>query len=243
MIRTVSLTLLCGAELLDRAVARYDLLDRLSEACQLRGLTLLAFGLGEEELRLVLEGPTDEIARAMARLRMGTARHYAHRGHTIVWSDPTFEAVSEEGLAHAIHWAHSCQDDDPLATPWTSLRDLLGFRRASFFDPARARTRLAPADLPPVTPPMKPRSSSRHHTHGLDRLLRVAAATLGVLPANRICFRLFVQLGRQIGYSSETLAAALHLTPRRIRQLQNDDEPLLSAALFALDDTRLAVVP
>ena len=66
---------------------------------------------------------------------------------------------------------------------------------------------------------------------------------LGVLPADRRCFRLFVHLGNARGWSTQDLAAALALTARRVRQLKASPEPMLRVALMSLADPRLCVVP
>jgi hypothetical protein len=77
----------------------------------------------------------------------------------------------------------------------------------------------------------------------MNRLVRIAAGVLGMLPANRSTFRLVVHLGRALGYAVDQIAAALQLTSRRIRQLFADHEPLLEAALLHVADPRLGVVP
>lgn len=237
MIRTLLMRVLCGAELLDRPAHRYAMLDRLAAACEQRGVTLLGFGLGHEELRLVLEGQPEEINRVAFSLRVGTSRHYAWHGKTLVWDDNLVRPVSD--LWEALCWAHAAQAD-PLASPWTSLRDLLGYRRAPFYQASRARSRLPPDTLPPTSLTVWER---RGPAPALDRLLRVAAAVIGVLPSSRTSFRLFAQLGHQLGYSAEAMAEALNLTPRRIRQLLEVHEPMVPVALVTLSDARLAVVP
>ncbi|HMV66214.1 MAG TPA: hypothetical protein PKA64_05145, partial [Myxococcota bacterium] len=133
MIRTLRMTVLCGAEHLTEPELRYDLLQRVAETCSGRGLALLAFGLGDEELRLVVEGAAHEVSRAAWRIRIGTSRQIAWRNGTLVWGDDDVREIGDDALDATIAWAHAVHPEDPLATPWTSLRDLLGLRTAAFY--------------------------------------------------------------------------------------------------------------
>ena len=88
-----------------------------------------------------------------------------------------------------------------------------------------------------VAQPQIPRSRTRRT---LNELLRVSGAVLGVLPADRKCFRLFAHLAKEQGWRNMDIALALSLTSRRIRQLLSQTEPNLHLAYSSLGDARLA---
>lgn len=249
MVERVTLTVESGAEALQGAVARYDLLKRLARSARKQGVVLLAFGLGQREHRLVLEGAPSSITNLLRGLRVGTVRAM-RRWAEVRFGDTHREQVHTE-LEVAVAWAHAITVEDgatsPLASPWSSHRDLLFFRRAPFYDADAVVSRLDPRrvhalaggrTLPLGWPPRDPIARE-----SLSRLLRVAGAIVGVLPADRRCFRLFSHLGLHRGWSTQDLANALALTPRRIRQLASDAEPLLDVALVSLADPRLCRVP
>lgn len=226
---------------------RYDLLHRASTCFGKRGATLLAWGFGPDGLRLVVEGDPKVLRRACRGLRVGTT-HALIRSNLV--ASARLRRDTTEDLFGAVLWAHSGPVEDgaggPLASPWSSHRDLLQFRRAPFYDAAvlvgRVSSRhlheAAGGDLlPNGWPP------PAHACEDLSLLLRIAAAVLGVLPADRRCFRLFVHLAKYRGWTNAWLADALALTTRRIRQLATTPEPDLDLALMTLADPRLSQVP
>lgn len=234
-----------GGDELRRPMLRYGLLRRLAASAADRDATLLAFGIGDHEVRLVLEADPQTAYHLVRGVKAGTSRAARSWDVVVMWGDTTVREVAEDRLALEVAWCHRVGDDpDPLATPWTSHRDLLGYRHADFFDPIPLRARVDALDVHRRAggAPLPSRATSVDDA-GLNGLLRVAAAVLGVLPANRRCFRLFVHLARAAGYRTPELARALQLTGRRIRQLAQGDEPLLPLAMAHLDDPRLAVVP
>jgi len=232
---------------LGRPWLRYGLLERAARSAARREVQVLAFGLGPTEVRLVLEGGEEEVRNTVRGLKVGTIREVRAWGGRLCWGPVVRQPVGE--LGEAVAWAHLAPVDGgtpgPLATPWSSHRDLLGFRTATFYDPAVLDGRVDPHEihrlcggepLPDGWPPPGGRES-------LSVLLRLAGAVLGVLPADRRCFRLFVHLARARGWGTSDLARALTLTTRRIRQLACLDEPLLPVAMTALGDPRLCRVP
>ncbi len=232
------------------AVFRYEVLERLKRAAKRRDVTVIAFGFTFSELRLVLEGEPGDIRNVLRGVKVGTTRA-AKKWKLRLAAFPSERATLRRSeLVDAVVWTHlgpvDAGAEGPLSDPWSSHRDMMGFRDASFFDASRlrelvdARTVHALAggtDLPMGWPP------ARGGLQDLSFLLRVAGGVLGVLPADRRCFRLFVHLARAQGWSTADLAPALALTHRRIRQLAVGDEPRLHLALHAVADRRLAVVP
>lgn len=234
-----------GPEHLARASARYDLLQRLAESARRRDVSVLAFGLGRDEVRVVLEGPARERDLVVLGMKSGTARSIAATGAVLLWDDTERIEVSPADLAPTVAWAHTVPGvDDPLATPWTSHRDLLGFRRARFYDAEGLRERVDPLEVHRLAGG-GPLPRIRRHALGarLDALLRVAAAVLGVSPADRACNRLFVQLARAHGFPSDAIEDALLVGARRVRQLAQHRDPLLPVAQVHLADQRLMQLP
>jgi hypothetical protein len=234
-----------GQEHVARPIARYDLVHRLSACCARRGVRLLAFGVGPREVRALLDGPSEDVALAVLALRSGTARAVRSAGGALMWGDTEHQTVRDEVLATAIAWTHAATGEgDPLASPWSSHRDLLGFRRAGFYDADPMRARVDPEEVHRLAggAPLPPRRRALSDA-GLDRILRVAAAVLGVPASDRTCFRLFVHLARAQGWATPDLERALRLTGRRIRQLAAAPEPLLPVAEVHLADARLCQVP
>ncbi len=250
MVERVWVDLTGGRSGLDGAVFRYGVLERLRAAASRRGVTVLAFGYGAVELRVVFEGGAADIGHVLRGLKVGTVRSAASWGVHLVSGSHTRVAVDDGDLCCAVAWAHMAPDDwavvGPLASPWTSHRDLMGFRLAGFYDPAVLEGRVDPRAVHaacggrPLPDGWPPPVSERE---ALATLLRVAGAVLGVLPADRRCFRLFVHLARARGYTTAPLADALTLTRRRVRQLAAAREPHLELALTMLCDCRLAWVP
>lgn len=234
-----------GSSHIARANDRYSLIGRIAACCHRRDVQLLAFGVGDHEIRVVLDGDLHEAELAVLAVRSGTSRAVTARGATILWGDTDTHDVEEGKLPDAIAWAHTVVEGaDPLTAPWTSHRDLLGFRHAPFFNAAPVRARVRPEDVHRLAGggPLPGRPAGLSEA-GLDRILRVSAAVLGVPASDRVCFRLFVHLARAQGWRSPDLERALQLTGRRIRQLAAAPEPLLQLAERHLADERLAVVP
>jgi hypothetical protein len=239
-----------GGDLLESAVSRYGILERLARSAGRLGVGVVAFGFARGELRAVLEGEPDAITNVVRGVKVGTTRA-ARAWRTEVTFAPTLRWVLHpRGLTEAVAWAHRGPVDagaaGPLASVWSSHRDLLGYRDAQFFDgralrarvDARAVHALAGGGELPLA-----HARLRRSGESLSLLLRLAAAIVGVLPADRRCFRLFVHLARRLGWGTRDLASALMLTGRRIRQLASGREPLVQVALRSLADPRLSRVP
>lgn len=224
------------------ASVRYGLLARLHEGGRARDVRLLGFSVGHE-VRVLLEGPADAVRATVTAAKVGTAR--ASGGPSRL--GPSRFRTPTDGLTALVDLHREPGPDGPLGNPWTSHRDLLGFRTAPFFDrrvwagridPRRVHVEAGGGPLPFGWPPDLDADPA-----DLGLVLRVAGAVLGVLPADRACFRLFAHMTRALGVRQLDVAAALSLTPRRIRQLVAQPEPALRLGLLALSDPRLSVVP
>lgn len=221
---------------------RYAILDRLARLARARDVDLLAFGIGTPAIRLVLDADADRVDAVVGALRSGTSRSSDGRRADLAWR-PTGMCWADDAPASVL-WAHAACEGDPLASPWTSHRDWLGFRQAAFFDasPRRGidRARLVrAADTPPPsrTPTAPPRRAP------MGELLRISAAVLGRLPADPRTFGLYAHTAAAVGYPPRRTAAALAVTPRRVYQLLHRPHPLVPVALAHLADARLATVP
>ena len=228
---------------LDGAASRYALVERIGSVAARRGVGVLGFGLGAQELRLVLRGQDSQVRSVIRGVKVGTGR--ALRRRDLGWTKPYIQPVS--AAESALAWAHRAPLTDgaacPLSSPWSSHRDWLGFRQAEFFSgrgtvDRSVLHRLAggkplPRGGPVLTPDREP----------LSQLLRIAAAVRGVLGSDRRCFSLFVQVGRHRGWSTAELALALMLSRRRVRQLAGPCASGFRSALLSLADPRLQQVP
>lgn len=241
MLLRIQLTIVEGATHLTRSTVRYELLERIAAATSSRGIAILGFGLGADRLRLVVDGDEAALDAAIHGVRSATSRQVRRDGKDLVWGETRRGALVESELTDAVLWAHAAVEGDSLASPWTSHRDLLGFRKADFFDAATAAQRVDVTRLP--TAQLSAATAATRADLQIQGVLRVAAGVRGVLPADRSCFRLFVHLGRMLGFDTEELARALALTARRIRQLAAEGEPMLHSALACFADPRLAAVP
>jgi hypothetical protein len=228
---------------------RYEVLERSQRAAARHGLTWLAFGMNRSEARFLFEGPPPPdrvLERAWRGLLEGSHRAVGHR--CAQWS-LSLRHLESQQVEEEIARAHRLPVPDrvcPLASPWSSARDLLGLRRATFFDSAPLRERFPPGRLHELAGGAPLRSTlprRQAQADSLRDLLRVAGAVRGVLPADRRCFRLFAHLTDSCGYSTQSTASALGLTTRRVRQLKSEPEPDLSVALRTLADPRLRAVP
>jgi hypothetical protein len=246
MVERVAVDLIGGRWTLLGAVFRYDVMERIAKAAVEQDVKVLAFGFGEADLRLVLEGGAEPIARLLRAVKVGTVRA-ARRWGMSLRSGGHLRTESDD-LQDAVAWAHLAPVEagasDPLASPWSSHRDVLGYRAAPFFDASHVRDRIdlrrlhrqcGGVRLPSGWPPA--------HTDDIELVLRVAAAVIGVLPADRRCFRLFVNLGRNQGFTTRVMADALALTQRRVRQLASQLDPNLEKGLAVLGSPVLCRVP
>lgn len=224
------------------ASVRYSLLARVHDGERARNVRLLGFAVGPD-VQLLLEGTPDAVRATVTAAKVGTAR--ASGGPPKL--GPSRFSTPSDGLSALVELHRDAGPGGPLATPWTSHRDLLGFRTAPFFDrrvwagridPRRVHVEAGGGPLPFGWPPDLDADPA-----DLGLVLRVAGAVLGVLPADRACFRLFAHMSRALGVRQLDVAAALSLTPRRIRQLVAEPEPALRVGLLALSDPRLCVVP
>jgi hypothetical protein len=239
-----------GHEALVGAVMRYGVMERLGASSARVDVRLLAFGLGDGELRLVVEGDRRDIANVMRGLKVGTTRAARESGRRLEWSGNVHTPVADDALDRAVAWAHAAPVDagapGPLGSPWSSHRDLMGYRHAPFYDNAVLAGRVDPQRVHRLAGGRAaPEASVSDDGAGepLSLLLRVAAAVRGVLPADRRCFRLFAQLAARRGWTTSEVARALGLTPRRVRQLKAERDPLLPLAMTTLGDARLLRVP
>lgn len=248
MVDRIRLEMTEGFTALHTSEARYALLERLHSAALRHGAHVVAFGLNSRELRLVLHGDEVAVGQVTRGLRVGTTAAMRARGVTLRFGHT--ERVRCADVESAVVWCHRAPEVDgvkgALGSPWTSHRDLLGFRSASFFDADVARRyvdanrvhqRCGGRALPN-------KAESPREGASVPLLLRLAAAVQGVLPADRRCFSLFTQLARACGYGTSEIADALMLSKRRVRQLSNlDVDEHIQTALVALNDPRLCVVP
>lgn len=214
--------------------ARYGLLERMRNAGGRRGVRMLGFSLGST-VRLLLQGPSHEVGQAVAVTKMGTVQAVSHRGGRVELGPTARRRVNDPSTA--LVELHRRKDRCPLTDPWSSHRDLLGLRHAAFFDPTgwHIDPRWVHVQAGGNALPVRPVRDRRP----LDELLRTAGAVLGVLPADRACFGLFVQLAIQLGWQQKPIARALMVTPRRVRQLCRVPVRGKRAALLSLGDERL----
>ncbi|MBX2797716.1 MAG: hypothetical protein KTR31_08615 [Myxococcales bacterium] len=242
---------LAGARMgLVGAMFRYGVLQRMRRCSDRREVAFLAFGFEGEALRVVLEGSTHGIGNALRGAKVGTVRALDRWGIDLRPSPAVRIAVGDCDLLQAVAWAHRAPRlharRGPLGSPWTSHRDVLGFRSAPFYDPSLLHGRVDPRRLHaicggrPLPRGWPPPPGERER---LTLLLQVAAAVLGVLPADRRCFRLFVHLARLRGWDTRAIAEALALTRRRVRQMLGESVEELQMALAMISDIRLGVLP
>lgn len=212
---------------------RYGLLARMRDSGARRGVQLRGFALGST-VQLLLDGPRAEVGRAVAVTKMGTVQAAGYRGRSLTLGPTRRRPVARPASALvALHRGAGC----PLANPWTSHRDLLGLRIAPFFDAAQWRIdpRWVHVEAGGRALPVREARERRP----LAELLDTAGAVLGVLPADRTCFGLFVHLASRLGWTQKPIASALMVTPRRVRQLKRQPTRGLQAALLSVADERL----
>lgn len=250
MLEKVVVDLTGGRPGLLGAVFRYEVMERLARSAGLREVELLAFGFGEKELRLVLQGEPETITNVLRGLKVGTVRAAARWGLALQAGPNIRSPIPETRLTDAVAWAHTAPIEagasGPLASPWSSHRDLLGYRKAAFYDPSLLVGRIDVGEVQlRCGGPLLPDRWPPHEAPGEDLgyLLRLAGAVLGVLPADRRCFRLFVHLAKSCGWQTMEVARAIDVTTRRVRQLAADVEPQLAVALTSMADPHLSRVP
>ena len=116
---------------------RYDLLCRAAKVMHRCGITLLAFGINPRQVRFVVEGNLDQIPNLIRGVKVGTLRAARARGIELAWGDCRRIPCAVEDLSEAVEWAHrAVLDGDircPLQSLWSSHRDMLGYRNASFY--------------------------------------------------------------------------------------------------------------
>lgn len=248
MIEEIELHMFGADRLRARASWRYALLDRIAACAHRREVALLAFGLGGDALRLVVEGEPESRNNLVRGVKVGTVRQVSAVGERLLFVE-TLREPARGGVHGAVVRAHRLPmlhgASGPLDSVWSSHRDLLGFRRAPFFDPAVVRRQVVPARvhealgggaLPEGWPPQTGQFP-------LPLLLRVAAAVVGTVPADPRCYATFVQLARTHGHATADIARALAVTPRRVRQLGQVPAAMVPAAARSLADDRLRQVP
>ncbi len=197
---------------------RYALLSRFSRALGGRA-HLLAYGFGSSALHLVVEGEPDAVRAGIGRIRCSVAHRVGvHAALDLRPPDDLIDAVAEAHRA-----ATELGDPCPLASPWSSHRDVLGYRTCPFYDPTGV-TQLDRREL-------HARAGGRPLPRGwtvpaareepLNVLFTVACEVQGHLPGDRRAFPLFAQLARERGWRPCDVASALRVTPRRVHQLYN----------------------
>ena len=216
---------------------RYALLERVRRLADRHGVIRYGFRI-DRALTLLVDGRTDRITRLLHGIKTGTARAEGVPGLLGRTERLWYEPAALPSLLVQLHRA-----ERPLHGLWSSHRELMGVRDAGFVDrsvwigrvdPLLVHLRAGGGPLPVGVPlPLAPRALRAQRTH-IDRCLRVAAATKGVLPGDRRAMRLYAHLGRATATPQVALADAVLLSPRRIRQLQRQSEPSLGAARRAM---------
>lgn len=247
MVEVVELHLWGADALRKRAVWKYALIDRVARCARRAQVELLAFGMGGSVLRLVIEGERSSRANLLRGVKVGTSRQVAAAGERVLFVEtiraPASDLTAAVSDAHRLPVEHGAVG--PLDSPWSSHRDLLAFRDAPFYRASVLRGRVEPAAvhlacgggaLPDGWPPAE-------GAYSLALLLRVAAAVLGTVAADPACFGTFVQLARARDHRVKDIAAALAVTPRRVRQLARRDDARIELAARTLADPRLRRVP
>jgi hypothetical protein len=251
MVERIRVEVVRDSEAMRGSLVRYDFLERLASTAQKCGVTVLAFGLGAREWRLLLEGAHDEVSNVIRGLKVGTQRSLKQWGFRLRFSSAERFDEPAADLSEAVAWCHCAPVDAgalvPLASPWSSHRDLLGFRFAGFYDARVLEGRCDARDVharcggTPLPPGWPPRSGERE---SLSLLLRVAASILGVLPADRRCFGLFAHLARLRGWTNAAIAKALAVCTRRVRQILAAAAGVpVTVAVRALASPALVCVP
>jgi len=250
MLTTMEVDVTAGLASLRKAPVRYTLLQRTRRSCLRMGLQLYAFGFGGRHLRLLVSGSALKLQQLSKGLKVACSNHARSQGFT--WrSESTWLRVWHGSVLEGAVWV---QRDvlpvgrrDALATPWTSHRDVLGLRRAPFFDPAPMRRAVdlmrlheACSGGPVPRPPRQVGEGIRWDLHGL---MRLSAAVHGVLPGRRDCFATFVQASGRCGASREAIGEALSVGPRRVRYYATQPARGVDAVLASLTDARLLRVP
>jgi hypothetical protein len=230
------------------AVARFTRIERMAAIFDRHGVSLLAFGVGSGEWRVVVEGEPSAVDRASLAFKIGFSRFDPGDGarRSSLGPATSVALASEADLEAAVAWAHRAPTEGgwrgPLGSPWSSHRDLLGYRVAPFYDAAVLAGRVRPERVDELAGGggLIDRAALAVGQLTLDHWLAVAAAVRGVLPSDRRCFRRFVQLARARGWSVPVRAWALALTPRRVRQLLAEPEQWLTLAEQAMADPKMA---
>jgi hypothetical protein len=236
---------------LTSAMMRYDVLCRAAKSMKKCALSLLAFGINDHQIRFLVEGDMSKIINVIRGVKVGTTRYAKMRGIQLKWGQVSRIPTHEADLLESVEWAHRGaivpDGTGPLTSGWSSHRDLLGYREAPFYDPSLLAGRISVDDLHikmggrPCMDRFLP--VTRFHRESLSLLLRVSGSVMGVLPADKKCFRLFAQLAKMRGWRSVDIAHALSLTARRVRQLLSQPDPRLGLAYLTLGDPRLCHVP
>lgn len=237
-VERIEFELLSGQSAWQTAACRYAVLGCQARLSARHDVVVLAWGMGPKCLRIVVRGPAEQCRAFRRAFRIGTCR-LAAGGDVVAlrWTEASnqwFASDESALIASAAVWAHCAAhvDEGVPTSPWSSQRDVIGLRRAAFFNAGEESER-RPA-VSPVDPASARSQTSPPPREPLSLLLRIAGAVLGVLPADRRCFQLFVQLADARGWRTAELASALRLTARRIRQLASGKERLLDTALRAL---------
>ena len=119
-------------------VLRYDVLHRMQRSAERSHTAVWGFGLANGRLRLVVRGDEANAASLGRRIRVGTRLSLPPSLRPRQsWS--LVEPLADADLVAGIAWAHGAvlqHAPTVFASPWSSHRDLLGFRRAPFFDAA-----------------------------------------------------------------------------------------------------------
>ncbi len=217
---------------------RYDLLGRLARAARRHRADVLAFGFDTGGVRVVIEGGRRDLERALRALEVGLGRTTPELG--IEAQGVVTEAAAGDRLTSAVVWAHQAVlEAEPrlpsaLASAWSSHRDVLGHRRASFVDGSAVGRRV---DLARLTEACGGLGRARRHGTRPPPLLylsRLAASVVGRVPADPRTFALFAQAARRAGWRARDVGDALLVGTRRVRQLCAEPLPELALVASAL---------
>ena len=215
---------LTGGPAIRSTVLRYDILARLRRCARRSRVDVLAFGLAAGRARLVTRGTHCRVRSFAHAVKTGTRRALPP-GQRRPTAHTSFHPLPGGDLPGGIAWAHAavlCEVPSVLRSPWSSHRDLLGFRRAHFYDAKRTRRLVDPAQVhrhvsaqaAPVLEPAEP-DPGLHP----DEALHISAAVHGVLPGHWSSRRTAAHMLWQAGYGTAIISDWLGISRRRSQQL------------------------
>ena len=218
-----------GSRIWKGGADRLSFMERMAGLAERWEVEVLAFRLSRSRATMVLRGPRRGVSEFRRLLQSGHGVLFYYQGGFLCWDAPVMVPLADEEHALDVATGLHLVDSSPLRNPYSSLRDLLGLRQASWYSPSWLLERLPlreHLEIAGLQGLQLPTASlfrlERQRNEGIavswGEFGRALEHTTGRPGNSRPMRRARVQLAHRFGWSTVEIAEALGVQRQAIRR-------------------------